>query len=198
MRRWSIGALSPTSRRSISKWFPSVRQSYGDGFTNVTDLSAHDSVISQLVLEEFRSTVTNGTQKFEKRDLLAIQGLNQYTAFAFSLSIVRTPSWQQLQHFDLLFAGAATATVRLLTFWKLAKKWFDYERHSFYMLLFWLRIDRHLVTDQSPLSCNQSPIIHRLVADRSQQIASLSPYIRLTVADRSPINRWQVTKPIAD
>ena len=187
MRRWSIGALLPTSRRSVAKCFPSVGQSFGDGFTNVTDLSAHYSVISQQVLEEFRSTVKNGTQK-----------VSTSNAFAFSLSIVCTPSWQQLQHFDVLFAGALTATVQLLTFLKLAKKWFDYERLPFYMLLFWLRIDWQFVTDQSPLSCDQSAIIHRLVAGRSQQIASLSPYVRLTVADRSPINRWQVAKPIAD
>ena len=120
------------------------------------------------------------------------------TAFAFSLSFACRPSWYQLQHLNLLFTGAATVTVQLLIFGKLATKWSDYERHPFYMLLFWLRIDRQLVTDQSPLSCNQSPIIHRLFADRSQQIASLSPYVRLPVADRSPINRWQVATPVAD
>ena len=54
-------------------------QSFRDGFTNITDLSAHDSVISQQVLDEGRSTAKNGVQTFvEKRDLLAIQGLNQY------------------------------------------------------------------------------------------------------------------------
>ena len=142
MRRWSIGALSPTSRRSIAKWFPSVRQSFGDGFTNVTDLSAHDSVISQQVLEEFRSTVKNG----KKRP--SCYPRSRPVLIACSLSIVCTPSWQQLQHFDFLFAGAATAAVQLLTFWKLAKKRFDYERRPFYMLLFWLRIDQQLVTDR--------------------------------------------------
>ena len=101
-------------------------------------------------------------------------------------------------HFDLLFVSAATATVQLLTFWKFAKKWFDYERRPFYLLLFWLRIDGQLVTDQSPFSYNQSPIIHRLVDDRSQQIASISPYVRLTVANWSPINCWQVAIPIGD
>ena len=85
-----------------------------------------------------------------------------------------------------------------LTFWKLSKKWFDYERHPLYMPLFWLRTDWQLVTDQQPLSCNQSPIIQQLVTGTSQQIASLSPYVWLTVADRSPINCWQVEKPIAD
>ena len=44
-----------------------MRQSFGDGFTNVTDLSVHDSVISQQVLEEVRSTVRNGMQKFEEK-----------------------------------------------------------------------------------------------------------------------------------
>ena len=63
MRRWSIGAFSPTSRRSVAKWFQSVCQSFGDGFINVTDLSAHDSVISQQVLEEVRSTIKNGKKR---------------------------------------------------------------------------------------------------------------------------------------
>ena len=137
-------------------------------------------------------------RKVRGKETFLLSSVSTSTAFAFSLSIVCTSSWQQLQHFDLLFAGTETATVQLLTFWKLAKKWFDYEWRPFYMLLFWLRIDRQIVTVHSPLSCNQSPIIHRLVADRSQQIATLSPYVRLTVADRSPINRWQVAKPIAD
>ena len=44
-----------------------MHQSFGNGFTNVTDLSAHDSVISQQVLEEVRSTVKNGTQKFKEK-----------------------------------------------------------------------------------------------------------------------------------
>ena len=189
MRRWSIGALSPTSRWSVAKWFPSVRQSFSDGFTNITDLSAHDSVISQQVLEELKMV-----RKIPGKKTFLLSKVSTSTAFAFSLSIFFTPSWQQLQHFNLLFAGAATAIVKLWTFWKLAKKWFDYEKRPFYMPLFWLRIDRQFITDQSPLICNQSPIIHRLVSDRSQQIASLSPYVLLTVTDRSPINHWQVAK----
>ena len=44
-----------------------MRQSFDDGFTNVTDLPAHGSVISQQVLEEVRSTVKNGKQKFEEK-----------------------------------------------------------------------------------------------------------------------------------
>ena len=34
-----------------------MRQSFGDRFTNAADLPAHDSVISQQVFEEVRSTV---------------------------------------------------------------------------------------------------------------------------------------------
>ena len=83
-----------------------MRQSFG-GFTNVTDLSGHDSVISQQVLEEVRSTVKNGTQKFEEK---------RSSCYPRSQPVLPSPSWQQLQHFDLLFAGAATATVQLLTF----------------------------------------------------------------------------------
>ena len=132
-----------------------------------------------------------------KRDFLAIQGFSQYCLRLLLINCLYT-IMAEVQHFDLLFAGAGTATVQLLTFSKLAKKWFDYERRPFYMLLFLLRIDRQLVTNQSSLSCNQSPIIHQLFADRSQQIASLYPYERLTVADRSSINHWQVAKPIAD
>ena len=151
MRRWSVSALSPTSRQSVAKWFPRVCQSFGDGFTNVTNLSAHDCVISQQVLEEFRWTVKNGMQKFEEK---------RPSCCPRSQPVLpsHSPYQSSVHHHDLLFAGAATATVQLLTFWKLAKKWFDYERHPFYMHLFWLRIDRQLVTDQSSLSCNQSPI----------------------------------------
>ena len=152
MRQWSIGAVSPTSRWSVAKWFPSVRQSFGDGFTNVIDLSAHDSVISQQVLEKLKMV-----GKIWGKQTFLLSKVSTSTAFAFSLSIVCTPSCQQLQHFDFLFAGAATTAVKLLTFWKLAKKWFNYEMRPFYVLLFWLRIDRQLVTDQSALSCNQSP-----------------------------------------
>ena len=166
MRRWSIGAVLPTSRWSVAKWFPSVRQSFGDGFTNVTNLSAQDSVISQQVLEKLKMV-----GKIQGRQTFLLSKVSTSTAFIFSLSVVCKPSWQQLQCFDFLFAGAATATVKLLTFWKLAKKWFNYERGPFYVLLFWLGIDRQLV----PLSCNQSPIIHRLVANRSQQMANLLP-----------------------
>ena len=147
----------------------------------------------------FRNKCSKRSEWYAKvwgKETFLLSKVSTSTAFAVSLSIVCTPSCQELQHFDLLFAGAAT--VQLLTFWKLAKQWFDYERRPFNMLLFWLRIDRQLVTDQSPLSCNQSSIIHRLFADRSQRIASLSPYVQLTVADRSPINRWQVAKAIAD
>ena len=80
--------------------------------------------------------------KVRVKEAFLLSKVSTSTTFAFSLSIICTPSWQQLQHFDLLFAGAAT--IQWLTFWKLAKKWIDYERRPFHMLLFWLRIDRQL------------------------------------------------------
>ena len=150
MRRWSVRALSPTSRWSVAKWFPSVRQSF-------TDVSAHGSVIQQQVLEEFRSTVKNGTQKFEEKRHSCYPRPQPVLPLLSPYQSSVHHHGNNLQHFDLLFAGTATATVQLLTFWKLAKKWFDYERRPFYMLLFWLRIYGQAVTDQSPLNCNQLP-----------------------------------------
>ena len=86
MRRWLIDALSPTSRRSVAKWFPSVRQSFSDGFTNVMNLSAHDSVISQQVREELKVV----HKSLRKRDLLPIQGLNQYCLRLLLISCLYT------------------------------------------------------------------------------------------------------------
>ena len=102
-------------RRSVAKWFPSVRQSFGGEFTNVTDVSAHDSVISQQVLKEVRSTVKNSTKNFEEKGP---------SCYPRPQPVLPLPSpYQSSVHyhgnncslFDLLFAGTATATVQLLT-----------------------------------------------------------------------------------
>ena len=164
MKQWSISALSPTklaiSCKVVFKRAPIIwRWVY-----------RHHRPV--CVCQSFHNKCSKSSDRLlkivckssSKRDLLAIQGL------AF-LSIVCTLSWQQLKHFDLLYPGAATATVQLLTFWKLAKKWFDYERHPFYMLLFWLRINQQFVFDQSLLSCYQSPVIHRPVSTDRKPIA---------------------------
>ena len=211
------GDLSVTDQRWGSDRSALYRRLVGDQLQSGFQACAHHSamslqtsltcLISQQVLEEFRLTVKNGTQKFGER---------RRSCYPRSQPVHHLPSPYQLSVYHhgnncsiLIYSvGAATATIQLLIIWKLAKKWFDYEKRPFYMLLIEnLSTVSHchrpvttqvIVTNQSPLSCNQTPIIHRLVAYRSQQIASVSPYIRLTVADRSPINRWQVAKPIAD
>ena len=93
MRWWSIGALSPTSRRSVAEWFPSMRQSFGDGLqTSPTCLRVIASFRDKCLKRSVRLL------KMIKRDLLAIQG--PVLPFAFSLSVVCTPSWQ---HFVALW-----------------------------------------------------------------------------------------------
>ena len=111
-RRWGgdRSALSPTSRQSVAKRFPSVRQSIGDVFTNVIDLSAHDSVISQQVLEEVRSTVKMVRKSSRKRDLFAIQGLNQYYIRLLLVNCLYT-IMASIATFWFTLAGAATATL---------------------------------------------------------------------------------------
>ena len=195
-QRWGDDR-SALYRRSVAKWSPSVRQSFGDRLqTSPTCLRMAAS---------FRNKCSKSSDRLfkmlrkssRKKDLLAIQSLNQYCLRLLLINRLYT-IMATIAPFWFTLSCAATATVQLLEVWKLAKKWSDYKRSPFYMFLFSLRIYRQLATDESPLSCNLSPIIHRLVADRSQQIASLSPYSRLIVADRSPINRWQSAKPIAD
>ena len=129
MRRWLIGTLSPTSWRSVTKWFLSMRRSFGDGFTNVTDLSAHDSVVSQQVQDEVRSTVKNGTQMFvEKRPW-----------YPRSQPVLPLPSPCQLSvhhhgnNCSILIYSLQAQQLHLSSFkiWKLANKWFDYEMRPF-------------------------------------------------------------------
>ena len=131
------------------------------------------------------------TKDWGKENLLS--KVSTSTAFTF-LSIVCTPAWQQLQNFYLLFAGAATATVQLLTFWKLAKKWFDYERRPFYMLLFWLRIDWQLVTAQLQPVTDHSPTIRRPISTACKPISVRIVNSCRQVSDQS----LKVAKPIAD
>ena len=93
-----------------------MRQSFGDGFTNVTDLSAHDRVISQQMFEEVRSTVKNGMQKFEEK---------RQFCYPRSQSVLPSPSPCQ-SSFDhhgincniLIYSLQAqpTTTLQLLTF----------------------------------------------------------------------------------
>ena len=126
------------------------------------------------MLEEFRSTVKNG----KKRPSWYPRSQPVLPSPAFSLSIVCTPSWQQLQHFDLLFAGAATATVQLLTFWKLAKKRFEYDRRPFYNSFLYAFF----------LIENRSTVSHRPVTAQLQPVTDHSSTIRRPVStDRKHI-----------
>ena len=186
MRQWLIGTSSTTSRRSVAKCADHSTM----GLRYVTDLSTHYSIIlSQVHIHRVHInysifycliiiTIVSRTGKKTREKMHNQQKI-------------------QLQHFDLFFAVAATATALLLISWQFVKKWFNSKRYPF-IWMFQPVIDWQLVTDQSRYSCNQSPNSCPLVTDRSQQITSLSLYLRLTVADKLPINHWQVTKPIAD
>ena len=104
-----------------------MRRSFGDGFTNVTDLSAHDSVVSQQVLDEVRSTVKNATQMFvEKRPW-----------YPRSQPVLPSPCQLSVHHHgnncSILIYSLQAQQLQLSSFkiWKLAKKWFDYEMRPF-------------------------------------------------------------------
>ena len=131
-----------------------------------------------------------------KRDLLSIQGLNQYCLRLLLVNCLYTIK-ASIAIFWFTLCRRSNCNSPVVNTLKTCNEMIRLCKASV-LYAFVLIENRQLVTDQSPLSCNQSPIIHRLFADRSQQIASLSPYVRLTVADRSPINRWQVAKPVAD
>ena len=97
------------------------------------------------------------------------------TAFPFSLSVVCTPSWQQLQHFGLLFAGAAIATVLLLTFWKLTKEIIRLKAsflYAFVLIENWSTVsDWPVTTPLQPVTIIQPLVARRPVSTHRKPIA---------------------------
>ena len=168
---WSISASTATSCRMVAKWFPSMYRSYhyGNGF----------AICRRPVCALKHHFVTHFTKFTSTIQAFVVSSL-------ISLLSVELHNHQkiQLQHFDLFFAGPATAVVILLTSCQLAEKQFYFERHILICML--------------SLSVIYRQRSHLLVTDRSQQIASLSRYLRLTVSDKLPINCWQVAIPITD
>ena len=140
------GDLSVTNRRGGGDRSAHYRRLVGDqlerGFQACANHSAMGFQTSPTCLRmtaSFRNKCSKRSDRYAKvreKQTFLLSKVSTSTAFTFSLSIACRLSWHQLQHFDLLFTGAATVTVQLLTFRKLATKWFDYERRPFYMLLF--------------------------------------------------------------
>ena len=57
-----------------------MRESFGNRFTNVTNLSAHDRVISQQVLEKLKMV-----HKIQGEETFLLSKVSTSTAFTFSL-----------------------------------------------------------------------------------------------------------------
>ena len=195
MRRWSIGLVGGQ-----------LQSGFQACANRLSSMGLQTSPTCLRITVSFRnkcSKRSDGLFKMErkssrKRDLLAIQGLNQYCLRLLLINhlyIIMAPTaafWFTLCR----RSNCSCPVVNILkTCKEMVQLWKASFSYAFVLIENWSTIISHR---QSTLSCNQSTIIHRLFAERSQQIASLSPYVRLTIADGTPINRWQVAKAIAD
>ena len=130
-----------------------------------------------------------------KRDLLAIQGLNQYSLLLVNrlYTIMAT-----IAAFCFTLCRRSNCNCPVVNILKTCKEMVRLWNASF--LYVFVLIENRSTVSHRPVTAQLQPVTDHspIFVDRSQQIASLSPYVWLTVANRSPINRWQVAKPVAD
>ena len=146
MRRWSIGALSPTSHKEVSKVLqtPPTCLRIPESFRNKC-LKSSDQLLKMV------------RKSSRKRDLLVIQGLNQYCLRILLINRLYT-IMATIVAFWFTLCRCSNCNCPVVNILKTCKEMIRLWKVSLLCALFWLRFDRQLVSDQSPLSCNQSPI----------------------------------------
>ena len=169
MKQWSISALSPTklaiSCKVVSKRAPVIwRWVY----------RCHRPV---CVCQSFHNKCSKSSDRLlkivckssSKRDLLAIQGLNQY---CLRLLINRLYTiMTTIAAFWFTLCRRSNCNCPVVNILKTCKEMIRLWKVSFLYAFVWLRIDQQFVFDQSLLSCYQSPVIHRPVSTDRKSIA---------------------------
>ena len=194
----------------IADWFPTVRRSAcqekgGDFLKHSGDLSVSDEGMNNWHFIDDQLQIGDGFAICHRpvcvlHHFVTSIHINDSSFYCLIISTIGKKTEKlynqqriQLQHFGLFFAGRSIcncpAVNILITCREIIQFWKAYFLYAFCFDWFWLVVNRQLVTDQSPHSCNQSTNIR-------QQIVSLSPYLPFRVADKLQINHWQVAKPV--
>ena len=136
-----------------------------------------------------------------KRDLLAVQGLNQYCLRLLPVSHLYT-IMATIAAFCFTLCRHSNCSCPVVNILKTCKEmvrlWNASFLYAFVLIENRSTFSHWPVTAQLQPVIDHSPTIRRPVSTDRKHIASLSPYARLTVADRFPINRRQVAKPVTD
>ena len=150
---------------------------------NHSAMSAHDSVISQQV--------RNSSDRLLK---WYAKGLNLYCSTSPNQSSV----YQHGNNCSILiysFNCNCPVVNILKTYKEMIRLWKASFLYAFVLIENRSTVSHRPVTAQLQPVTDHSPTSRRPVSTDRKPIAVR---IRLTVADRSPINRWQVAKPITD